>query len=118
MSSVPSYRLYTSKEAAERTGGNLTAHLFQRLAASRKVEVAYIGHKVRWTDEQIAAAIAYHARGGKPGTARQATPSARKTRSVSMPVPRTGDSTAPLRARPEAARSYRQEGTAHEPHPR
>ncbi|MFI7049048.1 hypothetical protein [Streptosporangium sandarakinum] len=106
MSSVPSYHLYTSEEAAERTGGNLPASLFKRLAASRKVEVTYIGRKVRWTDEQIAAAVAYHARGDKPADARPAAPSPQKPRTASAPLPHAAGSIAPLRPRPEAARRY------------
>lgn len=61
----PVYRLYTSAQAAERVGGGLTETLFDRLAA-QGLEHTLIGAKLRWTDAQIAGAVAHHARGGAP----------------------------------------------------
>lgn len=74
MTDTPAYRLYTSKQAAERAGGDLTESFFDRLAASGQVEVTLIGRKVRWTDAQIAGAIAHHARGGSPAPPPAALP--------------------------------------------
>jgi hypothetical protein len=92
-SDTPAYHLYTSKEAAERAGGGLTASFFDRLAASRQVEHTYAGRKVRWTDAQIAAAVVYHARGGTPSSTPQlVTPPAR--------FPRGPGAVTPLRAKP------------------
>ncbi|MEU8381715.1 hypothetical protein [Streptosporangium sp. NPDC048865] len=65
MSDAPAYRLYTSAQAAERAGGGLTESLFERLA-TQGLEHTLIGAKLRWTDAQIAAAVAHHARGGNP----------------------------------------------------
>ncbi|MEV4246921.1 hypothetical protein AB0J63_26350 [Streptosporangium canum] len=112
------YRLYTSKEAAERAGGGLSASFFDRLAASRQVEHTYAARKIRWTDAQIAAAIAYHARGGTPSSAPQpVAPPARPPHVPGAVTPlrakpgkryaeRMDRPATTLRARPEAARSY------------
>jgi len=61
---APPYRLYTSKEAAERIGGGITESLLRRLARSGEVEYTLIGRKVRWTDEQLWAAVRHHATTG------------------------------------------------------
>ncbi len=58
---VPAYRLYTSKEAARRVGGDLVPSLFDDLARSGKVTHTRIGRKIRWTDDQLRAAVEYHA---------------------------------------------------------
>lgn len=77
MTDAPAYRLYTSKQAAERAGGGLTESLFDRLA-TQGLEHTLIGAKLRWTDAQIAAAVAHHARGGAPAEA-SPTPAATPT---------------------------------------
>lgn len=74
---APTYRLYTSGEAAERVGGHLTESLFDRLAHQGLLHTL-IGGKIRWTDEQIAAAVAHHARGGV--SAPEPSPTARLAR--------------------------------------
>lgn len=62
---TPEYRLYTSEEAAARVGGGISEHTFRRLAAARVVESTDAGHKLRWTDAQIAGVVAFLARGGE-----------------------------------------------------
>ncbi|MEV8636434.1 hypothetical protein AB0395_32755 [Streptosporangium sp. NPDC051023] len=104
MTDTPAYRLYTSKQAAGRAGGGLTESLFDRLAASGEVEATYIGGKLRWTDAQIAGAIAHHARGGSPATSQPfAVPPSQPTRASRQqkPTPRAAASgVTPLRAKP------------------
>lgn len=72
----PDYRLYTNTEAAERAGGGLTESFFRRLAASGEVESTLVGGKTRWTDAQIRAAIAHHAKGGKTTSQKAPAPAA------------------------------------------
>lgn len=94
---VPAYRLYTSEQAAERAGDGLTKSTFDALARSGEVDYTRIRRKVRWTDEQIAAAIAYCAtKGGEEAKASAPTPRDRTT-----PVPeRRRGSVAPLVSKP------------------
>ncbi|WP_236004501.1 hypothetical protein [Nonomuraea antri] len=58
----PSYRCYTPAEGAARIGGRATANLLEELA-TRGYEHTLIGNKVHYTDAQLGAVIAAHARG-------------------------------------------------------
>jgi hypothetical protein len=94
---VPSYRLYTSEQAAERAGGGLVAATFDRWARSGKVEYTDPGRRILWTDAQIAAAIAYHATCGSDEEAKASPPP--RDRHTSQ-VPRQRDNIAPLVSKP------------------
>lgn len=93
---VPAYRLYTSTQGAERVGGDLSASLFDNLARKDLVEYTRIGNKIRWTDAQLAAAVAYHATRAAAEEAK-ASPTASRTRTAAEP---DRSNVAPLVSRP------------------
>ncbi|MGP3914382.1 hypothetical protein [Nonomuraea sp. 10N515B] len=49
--------LYTTEEAAARLGPQFKPSTLRRLAAARKVDVALIGRKYWWTDDQLAQVV-------------------------------------------------------------
>ncbi|MFF4417531.1 hypothetical protein ACFYY8_33820 [Streptosporangium sp. NPDC001559] len=101
MTAIPA--LYTSQEAAARTGGKLSKSFFKRVAAARVVEATYAGGKLLWTDAQIAAAIAYHARGGSLTSQPAARPSPSTRTSRQKPKPQeitVAAGVTPLRSKP------------------
>jgi hypothetical protein len=98
---VPSYRLYTSEQAAERAGGDLTKATFDRWARSGEVEYTDPGRRILWTDAQIAAAVAHFAT--RPGEVAKASPGARSAstrRSGPTAGTRSRHDIAPLESRP------------------
>jgi hypothetical protein len=97
---VPSYRLFTSEQAAERAGGDLTKATFDRWARSGEVEYTDPGRRILWTDAQIAAAIAHFAT--RPGEVAKASPGDRASSRRSGPTAgtRSRHDIAPLESRP------------------
>ncbi|MFG1873352.1 hypothetical protein ACGFIV_00765 [Sphaerisporangium sp. NPDC049003] len=94
---VPAYRLYNSKEAAERARPGLGARVFRQLARSGEVEYTPVGRLIFWTDPQIAAAVAYLAALGVSKQAKK-QPAPRQSRTAASP--RAPRDRAPLVARP------------------
>ncbi|MEU8196374.1 hypothetical protein AB0C10_21560 [Microbispora amethystogenes] len=91
---VPSYRLYTCEQGAERIGSDvIKASTLARLAREGLVPHTRNGRKVAWTDEQLAGAVAYLATNGT-----------RRRRQVAKPSPdpasRPRGAMAPLVAKP------------------
>lgn len=93
---APAYRLFTSEQAAQRAGDGLTKATFDGLARSGKVKYTRIRRKIRWTDAQIADAVAYcETTGGEE--AKVSAPTSRESHSPGSPQ---RDTVAPFTVRP------------------